>query len=104
MISGKKLLVAACLLTLLIPATGCEREGDMERAGKAVDQMVRDAGESFDDTVGDVRRTLGLHEPGPMEELLGENGRPLDEFIQSAEKFFSKAAADAKALIRGTRK
>lgn len=39
----KKLVLAACLLAMIVPAFGCSEEGEMEKAGKKIDQAVDDA-------------------------------------------------------------
>ncbi len=100
----KKIIATCCLLALLIPAAGCKEEGAMESAGKVVDQMVKDAENSVNDAVSETKRKFGIHEPGPMEKLMGESGRALDELIWAAEEFIDKTMVDAKDFLSGTRK
>ncbi len=38
----KKCVVLACLLSLLLPLAACEKEGEMEKAGKKIDKAVDD--------------------------------------------------------------
>lgn len=42
----KKMIVIGCLLALMVPAIGCEKEGPAEKAGKQIDEMVDDAKDS----------------------------------------------------------
>lgn len=101
----KKIVIVGCLLALLIPAAGCDRqEGKMERAGKSVDRTIQDAGDSINDTIGDVKRKLGFHEPGPMEKLMGESGRGLDQAIWGIEDFFSDMYDNARAFLNDIQK
>ena len=96
----KKTIAVSCLLALLL-AAGCREQGTMESAGEAVDQMVQDAEDSVKDAVSHTKRTLGFHEPGPMEELLGEKGRFLDEAIWAAEDFLDTTLSEAKNFLDG---
>lgn len=54
----KKIFV--CLLLTLFAAgvVGCEQEGSMEKAGKAVDEAVEDAAKSVDDVKKDVEESM----------------------------------------------
>ncbi|BBD07511.1 hypothetical protein [Desulfovibrio ferrophilus] len=38
----KRFVVLTCLLALLVPVFGCEKEGKMEKAGKQLDQAADD--------------------------------------------------------------
>ena len=42
----KKLIVLACVCTLLLPVFGCQEEGPMEKAGKQIDQAAEDAADA----------------------------------------------------------
>ena len=44
----RKLFVCLLLIVVVVGTTGCE-EGPIERAGKAVDEAVEDAGEAIED-------------------------------------------------------
>ena len=101
----KRIVIIGCLLALFVPAAGCDRqEGRMERAGKSVDRTIQNAEDSTNDTIGDVKRKLGFHEPGPMEKLLGESGRGLDEAIWGIEDFFSDMYGSAKTFLNDLQK
>jgi len=101
----KKIIVIGCLLVLFVPVVGCDRqEGKMERAGKSVDRTIQSAEDSINSTIGDVKRKLGFHEPGPMEKLMGESGRGLDEAIWGIEDFFKAMYDNAKAFLGDSRK
>lgn len=45
----KKLIVMVCLLAMMIPAFGCSEEGEMEKAGKKLDQAAEDAADAAKD-------------------------------------------------------
>jgi len=38
----KRLIVLTCLLAFLLPLAACEKEGEMEKASKKMDQTVDD--------------------------------------------------------------
>ena len=44
-----RLFQIAMILIVGMLITGCEKEGPMERAGKAVDEVAEDAGEAIKD-------------------------------------------------------
>lgn len=52
----KKLVVAACLLAMLIPAFGCSEEGEMEKAGKKIDQMADDASDAAEEAAEKAKK------------------------------------------------
>lgn len=96
----KRLVLGICLLFLLVAVGGCkEEEGALESAGKAVDSMFQDAEDSVNDALTDAKRALGLQEPGPVEKLIGESGRPVDEMIWKAEAFFDETLADVRSFL-----
>lgn len=97
----KKVLAVGCLLALLVPVLGCSEEGAMEKAGRDMDRIVKDAEDSFNDVVSNTKRKLGIHEPGPAEKLLGESGRSVDDALQDAEKAYDDALDGAKDFIDG---
>jgi len=100
----KKVVVMGLLLALLLPAAGCQDEGKMEGAGKAMDQMVQDAEDSLNDAASETKRKFGFHEPGPVERTVGESGRAIDELIWSAEDWVDGTLSDAKKFIDGIQK
>jgi len=100
----KKIVTVGLLLALLLPAAGCQDEGKMEGAGKAMDQMVQDAEDSLNDAVSETKRKFGFHEPGPVERTVGESGRAIDELIWSAEDWVDDTISDAKKFIDGIQK
>lgn len=95
----KKLIVIGCLLALMLPAVGCQDENSMESAGKKMDQMMQDAEDSVNDAISDTKRSLGFHEPGPAEKLLGESGRAVDDFLYEAEKTIDKTVSKTKMFF-----
>lgn len=42
MVLFKKFVVMLCLTALLVPLAACEKEGEMEKAGKKLDQSIDD--------------------------------------------------------------
>lgn len=53
-----KKLVCVLLIVFAIGVAGCEQEGSMEKAGKAVDEAVEDAAKAVDDVKKDVEESM----------------------------------------------
>jgi len=73
MSASMKSLGLAVMAALCLPSLGCEEEGPMERAGRAIDDAAESAKESMEDLV---------EEDGPLERA----GRKMDESIEEAKK------------------
>ena len=53
-----KLCLALFLAVSFLGVTGCEQEGTMEKAGKAMDEAAEDAGKAVDDAMKDAGKAI----------------------------------------------
>ena len=73
----KRIQCAALAAVLLLAGAGCREEGPAERAGRAIDDAAREAGDSLRDLPGDE---------GP----LARAGREADEALAKVKKAIEK--------------
>jgi hypothetical protein len=69
----KRIQCAAVIAALLLTSSGCREEGPAERAGRAIDDAAREAGDSLRDLAG---------EDGPLERA----GRKADQTLEKMKK------------------
>lgn len=73
----KRIRCAALAAALLLAGTGCREEGPAERAGRAIDDAAREAGDSLRELAG---------EEGALERA----GRETDEALARMKKAIEK--------------
>ncbi len=73
----KRIPYAALAIALLLAAAGCREEGPAERAGRAIDDAAREAGDSLRELAG---------EEGALERA----GREADETLERMKRAVEK--------------